>query len=57
MIASIVDAAFGSVFDEVFEEGEAFEDYTPSGGAGSFDGFPHEFGDDEDWMGLEMDEG
>ena len=48
MVAGVVDASFGTVFDEVFGEREAFEDDAPGGGALVFDGFPHEFGDDED---------
>ena len=48
VIPCVVDASFGTVLDKVFREGEAFEDDAPGGRALIFDGFPHQFRDDED---------
>ena len=53
MVSCVVDAAFGAIFDEVFEKGEAFEDDAPGGWAGGFNSFPHEFGYDEDLFFVE----
>lgn len=49
VVSSVVDAAFRSILDEMFGEGEAFEYDAPRGGALVFDGFPHELGDDENY--------
>ena len=46
MIPGIVDTPFSSIFNQMFEQRQAFKDHTPGSRTLIFHAFPHDAGDD-----------